>query len=50
MESGHEHWTLPLRCDQLREGQTIRVRYRDVAPDSSAASGREILEIKVVDD
>ncbi len=50
IESGHEHWLLPIRSKLLREGQTIRVRYRDVAPDSGAASGREILEIKLVDD
>ena len=49
-ESGHEEWMLPLRSEQLREGQTIRVRYRDVAPESSASSGREILEIKVIDE
>ena len=48
--SGHEEWLLPLRTEQLREGQTIRVRYRDVAPESSATSGREILEIKVIDE
>ncbi len=45
-----ERWSLPLRREELREGQTIQVRYRDVAPDSSAASGREILEIKIVED
>jgi hypothetical protein len=50
IQSGHEEWLLPLRSEQLREGQTIRVRYRDVSPESSASSGREILEIKVVDD
>lgn len=50
IHSGHEEWLLPLRREQLREGQTIRVRYRDVAPENSATSGREILEIKVIDD
>jgi len=49
-QSGNELWLLPLQSDQLREGQTIRVRYRDVAQSNSAASGREILEIKVVDE
>ena len=50
IESGHEEWLLPLRSEQLREGQTIRVRYRDVTTESSATSAREILEIKVVDE
>jgi hypothetical protein len=50
IESGHEHWLLPLRRAQLREGQAIRVRYRDSAPESDAMNGREILEIKVIDD
>jgi hypothetical protein len=45
-----ERWSLPLRQENLRVGQTIQVRYRDVAPDSNAASGREILEIKLVED
>ena len=43
-------WSLPLRIEELREGQTLRVRYRDLAPESHAAYGREILEIKVVDE
>jgi len=46
----NERWSLPLRCEALRAGQTIQVRYRDVAPDSSAVSGREILEIKIVEE
>jgi hypothetical protein len=45
-----ERWSLPLRVEQLREGQIIQVRYRDVAPHSSAARGREILEIKTVEE
>jgi hypothetical protein len=47
---GHVRWSLPLRCNDLREGETIQVRYRDLAPDSTAASGREILEIKLVEE
>lgn len=46
----NERWSLPLRREALREGQRIQVRYRDVAPDSSAAHGREILEIKVAEE
>jgi hypothetical protein len=47
---GNERWSLPLRRQELREGQTIQVRYRDIAPESSAASGREILEIKIIEE
>lgn len=45
-----KHWSLPLRIEELREGQTLQVRYRDLAPESQAAHGREILEIKVIDE
>ncbi|MFS8064945.1 MAG: hypothetical protein ACMG6S_01110, partial [Byssovorax sp.] len=48
--SGSERWLLPLHVEDLREGQTLQVRYRDLAPESNAAGGREILEIKVVDE
>ncbi len=48
--SGSERWLLPLHVEDLREGQTLQVRYRDLTPESNAASGREILEIKVVDE
>ena len=50
MLGGGERWSLPLRMDELRVGQTIRVRYRDLTPESSSAYGREIVEIKVIDD
>ena len=47
--SAHRNKPPPPRED-LREGQTLQVRYRDLAPESNAASGREILEIKVIDE
>lgn len=50
MESGDQQWVLPLRAAQLRDGQTIRVRYRDSAPENDAAGEREILEIKIIDE
>jgi hypothetical protein len=50
MVGGHEQWLLPLRADELSEGQTIRVSYRDSAPEKDAAGEREILEIKVIDE
>jgi hypothetical protein len=48
--SGSERWLLPLPIEALREGQALQVRYRDLTPESNAARGREILEIKVVDE
>ena len=48
--SGSRVWILPIPREQLREGQTIRVRYRDVAQDNSVGTDREILEIKVIDE
>lgn len=48
--SGSRAWILPIPREQLREGQTIRVRYRDVAQDNSVRTDREILEIKVIDE
>ena len=50
LRSGTSDWFLPIRPEILREGQTIRVRYRDVAPASTAKRGREIMEVEVVDD
>lgn len=50
MLGGGERWSLPLRMDELREGQTLRVRYRDLTPGSDSAYGREILEIAVIDE
>lgn len=48
--SGDERWHLPLDGDLLREGQTIRVSYRDVPQGNGSATEREILEIKVIDE
>lgn len=50
IHGGRERWSLPLQMEKLSEGQTLRVRYRDVAPGSTAVHGREILEIKVIDE
>ena len=45
-----ERWALPIAAEAVEIGQTIRVRYRDVAPGSSAAFGREIIAIHVAED
>jgi hypothetical protein len=50
LRSGEDDWFLPIHHEILREGQTIRVRYRDVAPASTATRGREIMGIEVVED
>jgi hypothetical protein len=50
MLSGGERWSLPVRMNELRVGQTLRVRYRDLTPESSSACGREIVEIEIIDE
>ena len=43
-------WALPIAAEAVQVGQTIRVRYRDLAPGSNAAFGREIIAIHVAED
>lgn len=45
-----ERWTLPIRAEELRVGQTIRVSFREIAPLSELEPGREVLEVRVADD
>src|SRR5262245_36987983 len=44
-----ERWALPIAAEAVQIGQTIRVQYRDVAPGSNAACGREIIAIHVAE-
>ncbi len=50
MLCGGERWSLPVRMNELRVGQRLRVRYRDLTPGSSSTFGREIVEIEIIDE
>lgn len=45
-----ERWTLPVEAEKLRVGQKIRVRFREIAPLSDLEPGREVLEVRVMDE
>lgn len=45
-----ERWTLPVRVQELCVGQKIRVTYRVIAPQDEDEPGREVLEVRAVED
>lgn len=45
-----EAWTLPLDARKVHAGQTIRVRFREIAPQDDVEPGREILDVRVRED
>lgn len=48
--TGGERWTLPIAATDLAIGQRIRVSYREIAPRDDTEPGRELLEVRVLDD
>jgi hypothetical protein len=45
-----ERWTLPLGAEKLRVGQKIRVSFREIAPRSALEPGREVVEVRALED
>lgn len=44
-----ERWTLPLRFEELREGESIEVSFRDLPRHEGVESPREVVMVRVVD-
>lgn len=48
--SDGEGWTLPVGVGKLRVGQKIRVSFREIAPESDIEPGREVIEVRAVEE
>lgn len=42
-----EPWTLPIDASHVHLGQTLRIRFREIAPQDEAEPGREIIDVRV---
>lgn len=48
--SDEDRWTLPVRVQELCVGQKIRVTFREIAPQDDLEAGREVLEVRAIED
>lgn len=48
--SDEDRWTLPVRVQELCVGQKIRVTYREIAPQDDLEAGREVIEVRAIEE